>query len=199
MQVNLISPNHPATQGRGVVLNETRTITFGIMATPAKPQPSDPVNPRANWPPRSRVTTGPAQASLDLIGNSMFWGSDGNDNGFYPWNHNYSLWHYWESLRGGASPGDFADGWTANLARLCLEGGNHTCPPGAPPTCKTSLTCELAGEGYVDKITEGLVNSYKVENNFVVPYTNTQSICWDADAVSLRCFLVSVALLVSPT
>ena len=143
----------------------------------------------------------------------MFWGSDGNDNGYCkkknikfaipaasiadrcpdPWNHNYSLWHYWESLRGGASPGDFADGWTANLARLCLEGGNHTCGPGAPPTCKTSLTCELAGRGYMDKITEGLVISFSMSNNYVVPYTNTQSICWDADAVSLRCFLVFVA------
>ena len=126
----------------------------------------------------------------------MAWGSDNNDNGYYPWNHNYSLWHYWESLRGGASPGDFADGWTANLARLCLEGGNHTCPPGAPPTCKTSLTCELAGRD-VRIQTDKLVSNYEMSNNYVVPYTNTQSICWDADAV--RCFLVSVALFVSPT
>ena len=45
----------------------------------------------------------------------------------------------------------------------------------------------------MDKITEGLVASFAKANNFVVPYTNTQSICWDADAVSLRCFLVFVA------
>ena len=36
LQINLISPNHPATQGLGVILNKTRTMTFGIMAAPAK-------------------------------------------------------------------------------------------------------------------------------------------------------------------
>ena len=76
-------------------LNKTRTITFGFMAAPAKPQPTSqnsantgPVPARANWPPGLRVTKSGEQSSLDLIANSAYWGTAGNDNGFYPWNKN---------------------------------------------------------------------------------------------------------------
>ena len=79
LQVNFISPNHPATQGGGVKLNKTRTITFGFMAAPAKPQPTNqnaantgPVPARANWPPNLRVSNGVEQSSLNLIPNSAY-------------------------------------------------------------------------------------------------------------------------------
>ena len=74
LQLNLISPNHHATSAnRGIILNRTRTITFGLMATPMKPQTHNPVPPRANWPPPLRVSQGADQSSLQLIGNSNYW------------------------------------------------------------------------------------------------------------------------------
>ena len=56
--------------------------TFGLMAAPAKPQPHDPVPPRANWPEQLRVTHGPEQSSFALIGNALYWGASDNDAGF---------------------------------------------------------------------------------------------------------------------
>ena len=49
------------------------------MAAPAKPQPHDPVPPRANWPEQLRVTHGPEQSSFALIGNALYWGASDND------------------------------------------------------------------------------------------------------------------------
>ena len=61
----------------------------------------------------------------------------------YPWNRNYSLYHYFAALKGGEKVGDFiANSWIPNFQRLCLEGGNHSGgPTGSEPQ---SLPCQMA-------------------------------------------------------
>ena len=146
--------SRPTTQGPGLTINRTRTITFGLMATPAKPQPRNPVGTRSNWPPSLRGSKGPSQSSLALLGNSMYWGTVANDAGMYPWNHNYSLWRYFGLLKGGKTAGDFIeDGWLANFRRLCLEGGNHS--GGSTGSDRQSLTCSMQKKGGDLRSSEG--------------------------------------------
>ena len=73
---HLISPNAPRAKA-GATWDKPRTITLGMMAAPAKPQPSNPASSARRWWPATAGTKDPRPAFKDdvvtaeLIGNSQ--------------------------------------------------------------------------------------------------------------------------------
>lgn len=88
--VNLISASAATAGGK---LTRTRTIEFGMMVAPSKPQATLGAETargqwtRANGMPRTDPGTdgGPVGSSAALIGNSGYWGARDGDAGFYPY------------------------------------------------------------------------------------------------------------------
>lgn len=88
--VNLISANAATA---GAKLTRTRTVEFGMMVAPSKPQATLGAETargqwtRANGMPRTDPGTdgGPVGSSAALIGNSGYWGARDGDAGFYPY------------------------------------------------------------------------------------------------------------------
>ena len=81
---HLISPNAPRAKA-GATWDKARTITLGMMAAPAKPQPSNPASSARRWWPATAGSKDPRPAFKDdlvtaeLVGNSMYWGTHAND------------------------------------------------------------------------------------------------------------------------
>jgi hypothetical protein len=102
--------------GRPVVLSRPRTLTFGLMATPAKPMPDRPVSFRRWW------TGAPSEKAKDTVGCGFmgacyYWGAAGPCYAFYPALGNFAIYDEFARLRGGkAADPAFTDTWLAQFA-----------------------------------------------------------------------------------
>lgn len=98
-----------------VTLTRPRRITFGLMATPAKPMPETPVSYRRWWTgspggkPRDSV-------ALDFMGACYYWGAAGPCYAFSPAFGNFRIYEELARLRrGGAKEPAFVDRWLAQF------------------------------------------------------------------------------------
>jgi len=83
---NLVSPNHK-TAGAGAGA-WPRNITFGLMASPAKPQPTTPKrSPRSWWPGVVGDQTD-EQLRFSMLGADYYWGGQTPCLQYYPYNRN---------------------------------------------------------------------------------------------------------------
>ena len=69
--VNLISRH--AVPPAGVALTRPRKLVFGLMASPAKPQPASPLRSPRDWWLVQPATEN--QVSLEFLGADYYWGS----------------------------------------------------------------------------------------------------------------------------
>ncbi len=109
-------------------LTRSRTIRFGLQATPAKPMPEEPHHWR-KWraiPSRERDS----EVALVWMGATRYWGALRTVTDFYPAYHDYSFWEqlarYRRTGREGEDPG-FMD---AYLKRLEINRGRGPLPDG---------------------------------------------------------------------
>ena len=77
-------------------LTRTRSITFGLMATPAKPMPSTPMSWRAWWPAGMTTQSG---LNFKLAGSCYYWGAQAPCIQFYPAFRNNALWDEFQKSR----------------------------------------------------------------------------------------------------
>ena len=100
---------------RRVVLARPRTLTFGLMATPAKPMPESPVSFRRWWtgPPNEKTKD---TVGCGFMGACYYWGAAGPCYAFHPALGNYSIYDEFARLRkGGATDPAFVDKWLAQF------------------------------------------------------------------------------------
>jgi hypothetical protein len=180
--VNLLSANRPSGAHAGG--EHAREIVFGLMASPAKPQPSSPVPARDHWPPWLRIDGlggAPRQVSTNLIANSMYWGTVDNCAGWYPYLENYSIWTYFAERRAGATTSDFINTeWLPWLAQRCVKNGNHS----ASPDCFLGNTSRAQSASV--NLECGANRMTPDRDSFIVPYTNPQGLIWDEDTQNFQ-------------
>jgi len=159
---------------RPVVLARPRTLTFGLMATPAKPMPESPVNFRRWW------TGAPSEKTRDTVGCGLmgacyYWGAAGPCYAFYPAFGNFAIYDEFARLRaGGARDPAFTDKWLAQF----------TGPEFAPhlSTYRAHVNWSLnffATGGWRPAPGSG-------RTGYVIPYTNARAINWGEE---VRTFL----------
>ncbi len=101
---------------RPVALTRARAITFGLMATPAKPMPESPASFRRWW------TGAPDPEAKDVVrlgfmGACYYWGAPGPCYAFYPAFRNFGIYDEFARLRqGGERDRGFTDRWLAQFA-----------------------------------------------------------------------------------
>jgi len=153
-----------------VVLKRPRTIVFGLMATPAKPMPSEPVSFRRWW------TGVPNEKSRDVVGLGFmgacyYWGAAGPCYAFYPAFRNFSIFDEFARLRNGgrADPG-FTDNWLAQFAASEFE-----------PHLKTYRAHVNWSVGFFSS-TAWRRPAPAGHSRYVIPYTNGRAINWGEEA-----------------
>ena len=114
--VNLINP-HAVGPG-GTALTRTRTIEFGLMASPAKPQAAAPTDTSRDWWLVGGATEN--QVSLEFLGADYYWGSQTPCLQYYPFLQDYSVYD-----------------WLVNVRTTGLVGGTTSGPNGTIPMDRT--------------------------------------------------------------
>ncbi len=102
---------------RGVMLARPRTVSFGLMATPAKPMPDTPVSFRRWWtgPPNEKTKD---MVGCGFMGSCWYWGAAGPCYGFHPALCNFGIYDEYARLRkGGAADPAFVDRWLAQFTK----------------------------------------------------------------------------------
>jgi hypothetical protein len=100
---------------RPVVLSRPRTLTFGLMATPAKPMPESPVSFRRWWtgPPNAKTQQ---TVACGFMGACYYWGAAGPCYAFAPAFGNFGIYDEFARLRSGqATDPAFTDKWLAQF------------------------------------------------------------------------------------
>ena len=159
---------------RPVVLSRPRVLTFGLMATPAKPMPESPVSFRRWWtgPPseKTRDTVG-----CGYMGSCYYWARPAPCYAFHPAFGNFGIYDEFARLRrGGAADPAFVNQWLAqftdpefasylpiyrahvNWSENFLSQARWRSPPGSGQT------------------------------GYVIPYTNARAVNWGEE---VRTFL----------
>lgn len=96
---------------RPTSLTRPRTLTFGLMATPAKPMPETPVNFR-RWFPGPQVTNTEQVVNFGFMGACYYWGAAGPCYAFYPAFKNFSVYDEFARLRkGGTADLAYTENW----------------------------------------------------------------------------------------
>ncbi len=159
---------------RGVVLARPRTVTFGLMATPAKPMPESPVSFRRWWtgPPNERTQD---TVGCGFMGACYYWGAAGACYAFHPAFANYSIYDEFARLRqGGATDPVYVDKWLAQFTDAEFA-----------PLLKTyrahvnwSVNFFAGGKWRAPQASG--------RTGYVIPYTNGRSIHWGEE---VRTFL----------
>jgi len=145
-----------------------RTITFALMATPAKPMPEAPVHHRAWWPMSTANREG---VDFHLIGACYYWGSQTPCLQFYPAFRNFSIFDEIARIRRtGQADMAFTDRWLAQF----------TAPPYTDELKKTY-------RAHVDWMLRCAQRAPRTppgaaKQVWLVPYTNARAINWDLEA-----------------
>lgn len=155
---------------RPACLARPRSITFGLMATPAKPMPESPVNFR-RWFPGSPVTNTEQVVNFGFMGACYYWGAAGPCYAFSPAFDNFSVYDEFARLRkGGAADFAFTDTWLKQF----------DAPEFQPllTTYRNHINWSLR---FFDK---GAWGSQPEKGRFgrVIPYTNARAVSWGEEA-----------------
>ena len=196
LQVNLISRNRQQSASRQI--RRQRKIVLGMMASPAKPQPTAPVSSaRAWWPVSANLANAPNTVSTQLLASSLYWGQAQDSVGFYPYQQNYSIF---KALATARQQGNFAlsawadEVWFPIFTKECdhfrsksfsnatacqqdVKSGMWLDPNAGPINRLNCLLC-----GFRDQEAAFAASNKSAGFAPVFPYTNPQSILWDADA-----------------
>lgn len=148
-------------------LTRRRTISFALMATPAKPMPQQPVNYRAWWPVSTANKEG---VDITLAGACYYWGGQTPCLQFYPAFRNFSIFEELAKVRvsGKPEPG-FAERWVAQF----------TGPQYSAEMKKNYLAhinCVLYYAKNAPKTAPGAP-----KQSWLIPYTNPRAINWDQE------------------
>ena len=151
---------------RPFALTRGRTITMGLMATPAKPMPETPVNFRRWWAgSMSARTTGTAH--FNFMGACYYWGAAGPCFAFYPAFRDFRIYDEFVRVRrSGNIDRGYTDTW--------LE---HFRAPEFEPhleTYRAHINWTLnffAADGWREDPSAG-------KTAYAIPYTNARAINW---------------------
>lgn len=164
---------------RPTVLTRPRTLTFGLMATPAKPMPEAPVNFR-RWFPGSQVTNTEQVVNFGFMGACYYWGAPGACYAFYPAFKNFSIYDEFARLRkGGTADLAFTENWLKQF-----QSPEFQPQPGAkdfPANIDTYRGHVNWSLRFLDKGAWGSQPD-KGRTGWVIPYTNARAINWDEEA-----------------
>jgi hypothetical protein len=155
---------------RPVAMTRARTITFGLMATPAKPMPESPVSFRRWW------TGEPGPDSKDVVqvgfmGACYYWGAPGPCYAFYPAFRDFGIFDEFARLRrGGARDPGFTDRWLSRFT--------------APEYASEMKTYRAHVDWSVNYFSGGKWKGDPGAGRtaYVMPYTNARAINWGAEA-----------------
>jgi len=166
---------------RPTSLTRPRTITFGLMATPAKPMPETPVNFR-RWFPGPQVTNTEQVVNFGFMGACYYWGAAGPCYAFYPAFKNFSVYDEFARLRkGGTADLAYTENWLKQFqpAEFTSRLDEHGHPPNLV-TYRNHINWSLR---FFDK---GAWSSQpeKGRTGWVVPYTNARAINWGEEAAT---------------
>jgi len=155
---------------RPVVLSRARTITFGLMATPAKPMPETPVNFR-RWFPGSQVAKTEQIVNFGFMGACYYWGAAGACYSFYPAFKNFTVYDEFARLRkGGTADFAYTETWLKQFQAPEFQSDIVTY--------RNHINWSLR---FFDK---GAWGSQKEtgRTGWVIPYTNARAINWGEEA-----------------
>jgi hypothetical protein len=199
MQVNLVSNNSATVcEGGGATWESPRTIVLGMMATPAKPQPTTPAaSPRSWWPGQPGGGPGPNQLALTMLGAAQYWGSQSCCDMLYPIDHNYSIYDRLAAVRatGDVGPGNSTTKWSNDWIRnewmpqydklQCASGAGVICKGGdAPVASRTAALQNIeASVANTQHIMQKLHARRTLNKGtaLLMPYTNPRGVIWDDD------------------
>ncbi|MCL1920514.1 MAG: DUF6067 family protein [Kiritimatiellaeota bacterium] len=152
--------NRPAALGRA------RAITFGLMATPAKPMPEEPLNFRRWFPSHEIAADAPGTLPFGWMGACYYWGAAGPFHAFYPAFKDFSIYAEFGRLqRGGALDPTFTPRWLSAFSA-----------PEFQPDMQT----------YTNHINWSLnyLSNGKFRDGKVIPYTNARAVNWEDEAAT---------------
>ena len=155
---------------RPAVLSRARTITFGLMATPAKPMPETPLNFR-RWFPGSQVAKTEQMVNFGFMGACYYWGAAGPCYAFYPAFKNFSVYDEFARLRkGGTADFAYTETWLKQFQAPEFQSDIVTY--------RNHINWSLR---FFDK---GAWGSQKEtgRTGWVIPYTNARAINWGEEA-----------------
>lgn len=164
---------------RPTSLTRPRTLTFGLMATPAKPMPETPVNFR-RWFPGAQVTNTEQVVNFGFMPACYYWGAAGPSFAFYPAFKNFSVYDEFVRLRkGGTADFAFTENWLKQFqaAEFTSRLDEHGHPPNIV-TYRNHIDWSLR---FFNK---GAWSSQpeKGRTGWVIPYTNARAINWGEEA-----------------
>ena len=164
---------------RQTTLTRARTITFGLMVTPAKPMPERPVNFR-RWFPGAQITNTEQVVNFGFMGACYYWGAPGACYAFYPAFKNFTIYDEFARLRkGGTADLAFTENWLKQFQspEFQLQPGSKDFPPNID-TYRSHVNWSLR---FLDKGAWGS-QLEKGRTGWVLPYTNARAVNWDEEA-----------------
>lgn len=160
-------------------LTRPRTLTFGLMATPAKPMPEAPVNYR-RWFPGAYVANTEPVVNFGFMGACYYWGAADPCFSFYPAFKNFAIYDEFARLRrGGTADFTFTETWLKQFhaPEFQPQPGTEEHSPNID-TYRAHVNWSLR---FLDK---GAWGSHpdKGQTGWVIPYLNARAINWDEEA-----------------
>ena len=200
MQLNLVSRNSAAVrEGGGATWSTPRTIVLGMMATPAKPQPTTPAaSPRSWWPGQPGGGPASGQLAMTMLGAAFYWGSQSCCDMLYPIDHNYSIYDRLAAVRatGDVGPNNYTNKWSNDWIKnewmpqydklQCSSGPGAICKGGAAPVASRTAALQNIEASIAN--TQGMLQKmharkamYNESMELLMPYTNPRGVIWDPD------------------
>ena len=166
---------------RPVTFTRSRDITFGLMATPAKPMPETPVNFR-RWFPGSQVANTEQVVNFGFMGACYYWGAAGACYAFYPAFKNFSVYDEFARLRkGGTADLAYTENWLKQF-----QTPEFQTQPGAkdfPANIETYRNHINWSLRFLDKGAWGSQPATG-RTGWVIPYVNARAINWGEEAAT---------------
>ena len=150
---------------RPAAVARARTLTFGLMATPAKPMPEQPFSFR-RWFPSHEIVAAPDTLPFGWMGACYYWGAAGACHAFYPAFKDFSIYDEFARLhRGGEMDPGFTPRWLAAFNAPEFRADMQT---------------------YTNHINWSLryLNKGAFRDGKVLPYTNARAVNWEDEAAT---------------